>query len=709
MNKLQIIIFILFAILFFFVPLILWPYTSEVFEFNKIVLVYILTVLIVSTWLARTVLAQKIIFRRTLLDWPLALFLVSQIISTILSIDPQTSIFGYYSRFNGGLLSTICYSLLYWAYVSNLDAKSALRTLYSVLCSAVLVSIYGVLEHFGIDKNVWVQDVQSRVFSTLGQPNWLAAWLVALMPIGWALTLNYKFEITNIKQILSSKFQVLKLILLYSFSILLFITFLFTKSRSGLLGFGITYLIFWGLTLWKSKKEILKPFIIISSSLLIISLIIGTQFTPSISSLLSNQVTNNPIAPTGPALEVGGTESGTIRKIVWKGAIDVFKSYPIFGSGVETFAFAYYAHRPAEHNLVSEWDFIYNKAHNEFLNMAATSGTLGILSYLTLIGFSIYLIFNNVNSKHETRNSKQIQNSNFENSSLFRISDFDIRILSTALLAGYTCFLITNFFGFSVVPTQLQFFLFPAMAVVLSTEYTVHSSAKQKFSTSQKTLIFFVLCTMFYVLFAIGKYWYSDYLYSTGKNYNSASRYETAIKYLTQAISIKPNQPLYHNDLATAYVPLAVGYNQQKDPQNAKKYTDLAISESKKAIELSPNNVNYKRTIFGVYIRLSLIDPNYLVAAGYTLIEAIKFAPTDAKLYYNLALVYARTGETELALTTLQKTIELKSNYKEARLAYAILLNEKKETAKAKEQLEYILTKIDPNDALTKQTLESIR
>lgn len=663
------------------------------------VLVYLLTILIVSAWLARTVLAQKIIFRRTLLDIPLLAFLGSQIISTILSIDPQTSIFGYYSRFNGGLLSTICYSLLYWAFVSNLDRKHTLFIIHTSLFSATIVAVYGVLEHFGIDKDVWVQDVQSRVFSTLGQPNWLSAWLIALIPITWALGLNEKFSIK------SKIFWVN-----FSLSTLFFITLLFTKSRSGLLAFGITYVIFWSMTIWKFRKESLKPFIIISSSLLIISLIIGTQYTPSIGQLLNKGAASPSVAlaKDGPALEVGGTESGTIRRIVWKGAIDVWKNYPITGSGVETFAYSYYKARPKEHNLVSEWDFIYNKAHNEYLNIAATSGSLGLLSYLALIGFSIHLIFKNINSMHETRSTKQFQNSNLGNSNLFRISDFDIRILNIALLAGYISLLVTNFFGFSVVPTQLQFFLFPALAIVISGQ-PLAISKNEKLYSNQKIIIALILIATGYLLVSISRYWYADYLYSTGKNYNTTSRYETAIKYLTEAISLKPNQPLYHNDLATAYVPLAIGYNQKKDTQNSKKYTDLAISESKKAIELSPHNVNYQRTIFGIYIRLSLIDPNYLVAAGYALTDAIKLAPTDAKLYYNLALVYARTGDTEMALTTLQKTIELKSNYKEARLAYAILLNEKKETAKAKEQLEYILTKIDPNDALTKQTLESIK
>src|SRR5260221_4531181 len=111
----------LFCALFFLVPLIFYPKTSEVFEFNKIVGVYIFTTLIMATWIIKMIQQKKLIFKRTILDIPLLFFLGSELISTIISIDPRTSFFGYYSRFNGGLLSTICYSLLYCSFVSNLE------------------------------------------------------------------------------------------------------------------------------------------------------------------------------------------------------------------------------------------------------------------------------------------------------------------------------------------------------------------------------------------------------------------------------------------------------------------------------------------------------------------------------------------------------------------------------------------------------------
>ena len=74
--------------------------------------------------------------------------------------------------------------------------------------------------------------------------------------------------------------------------------------------------------------------------------------------------------------ELGGTDPGKIRLLVWQGAFEAWKNNPIFGTGVETFAFAYYKYKSPAHNLTSEWNFLYNKAHNEFLNYLTTTGTL---------------------------------------------------------------------------------------------------------------------------------------------------------------------------------------------------------------------------------------------------------------------------------------------------------------------------------------------
>ena len=224
----------------------------------------------------------------------------------------------------------------------------------------------------------------------------------------------------------------------------------------------------------------------------------------------------------------------------------------------------------------------------------------------------------------------------------------------------------------------------------------------------RKTLTIIVLIIASCLLFITWRYWYADTLYTRGKAENSVNKPDLAVNYLNSAINLEPNEALYHGELANSYTSLALAYNQNKNATQSAELVNAAISESQKAVALSPANPNYKRIQFGVYVTLSSINPNFLILARDTLVDAIKTSPTDAKLYYNLGLTYARTGDMNNALATLKKTIELKSNYKEPRLAYAFLLIQEKQYTEAKVQLEYILKNIDPTDSLTKQTLESI-
>ena len=649
-----------FNILFFFAPLILFPKTSELFEFNKIVFIYLVTTLIVALWLAKMVLAKKIIFRRTILDLPLLIFLISQFLSFLTSIDRHTSLLGYYGRFNGGFLSTLSYSLLYWALASNLNAKATLKALYFLFASSFLVAIYGVLQHFGVDSHLWVQDVKNRVFSTLGQPNWLATFLATLIPLSWALALKEKK------------------LAFWGLSILFFIVLLYTKSRSGILGFFVAFIVFWGLSI-KSKRgkfgNLIKPFSLVTVSFLVIALLVGTPWTPSLEKTISKSMPNetDEVLPSEP----GGTESGEIRKIVWKGAIEVFRNYPLTGSGVETFAYSFYEFRPRELNLVSEWDYLFNKAHNEYLNIAATTGSLGLISYLILIGFSILLIF---------KSQEQ---------------------LKYALGAGYFGILVANFFGFATTTTSLLFFLIPGLAYSLG-EQTKVKMPKEGLTIPKKALLTLILLPTLFVLFYISKYWYSDFLFAKGRTLGDEEKFGEAKKALGSAIKLSPNEAIFRNELAQILSFEAISLDEAGDEKEAKRLAEESVSTSQTAVELSPRNLLLLRSRASLLVRLSTLDPTYIHEAKDTMLQEAKYSPTDAKLFYNLGLAYARIGQTKDAISTLENTVALKENYRDARYALALLYLRENRREDAVDELSYILTHIDPEDVLVQQELHEI-
>lgn len=624
----------MFNFLFFLIPLVFYVKTSEVFEFNKMILTYILTALIVSFWIVRIIGKKKIIFRRTILDIPLLIFLGSQLVSTLLSIEPRTSWLGYYSRFNGGLLSSVCYSLLYWAFVSNLEAGDVKVAIsFWLLPSALIVASYGILEHFGgsfscylltgkLDDNCWVQDVRTRVFATLGQPNWMAAYLVALLPLTWLKILEHFGSKGKFKKIFS-----------FAVSAAIFWAILYTKSRSALLGLGAAGLIFGVLTLANNKsgiKKVILPFSLLAMLMLIAVGLSGTPWSPSIADRLNKKAVN--LTNQLNATSEGGTESGSIRKIVWKGAINIWRAYPVFGTGPETFAFTYYMYRPVEHNLVSEWDFLYNKAHNEYLNYLANTGAVGLGSYLVLIAFGVYVLRRD-----------------------------------PALLAGYAGILITNFFGFSVVITQLLLFLLPAMAISLGKQET--ADEKLAFTASQKLFTGVLLALFLYLISTIYNYWRADALYARAKAEIELGRISDSVHNLNSAIKKVPQEPLYHDKLAQVYAAVAKASKSEKDASSAAQLSQIAIAEADTALDLAPKNFVILQDRVNIYSDLASIDSSYLLESIKTLENLTAYAPTYAKIYYKLGLAYLKINQRDKARQNLEKAVELKTDYEEAKKA----------------------------------------
>lgn len=714
-----------FYLLFGLVPLLLTPWNYELFEYNKMIAVYVVTALIATSWIVKSIAQKEFRVARTPLDIPLGLFVASQLVSTLLSIDPHVSWLGYYSRFNGGMWSIISYVILYYALVSNGDlftkeikdtvhaantsskhkqkSTIAVRFVSTIpallkagVVTAVLVAFYGVLERLGIDKHLWVQDVQNRVFSTLGQPNWLAAYIVGLMPIPWALAIKQLSE----KETGSRPSFLLSFVI----SLLFFVVLLFTRSRSGLLGFLVMDVIFWGY-LWLSTKQpirdiktwpIFKPLAFLHIAFALAIWINGTgsvgidkfvTFQGWKSALQNVSVrqrspteTATPSAVVaGPALEVGGTESAVIRKYVWQAAVNAWASSvktKLIGTGTETFAFAFYQHRPVGHNQTSEWDFLYNKAHNEYLNYLATTGALGLGSYLLFIATCI-LWFVKVHRPQV---------------SVGKGNDPAINI---ALFAGWASVLVTNFFGFSVVALQLFLFLFPALILVSEPKYMKTATVPVKIPTWFSWL---VTVGGLFLITRICSYWYADTLYASGYRLVRSGNFGAAIPAFTGAIRINGNEPAYHDELGSAYATLAVAAFEGSNATQAAQLATLAVGESIAAINTSPNNVNLYKTRTKIYYTLSSLEPTFNAKAVETLEYAVKLSPNDPKIYYNLAILLGREGDSNKAIEYLEKAKALKSNYRDAYYALWVFYTEEKKPSEARAILQEYLTKVDPND-----------
>ncbi len=606
-----------YTLLLALVPLIWLSNTSELFEFNKMIFTYILTTLILATWLIRMITEKRLIFHRTLLDTPLLAFLAFSLLSLVFSIDIHTSWFGYYSRWNGGVLSLFAYAALYWSYVSNMTYESSKQLLTWVLVAAAVVAVYAGFEHFGVspscvmttgkpDVACWIQDVQNRVFGTLGQPNWLAAYLVSLIFIPMARFLKNK-----------------SLPALGLFA-LIFIVLLFTKSRSGLLAFGISGVVFWGF------NRSIKNFLVLASCILLLVSLIPNPIRDLV-------IKSQTQAPVGPALEVGGTESGNIRKIVWTGAVRIWRGSTknfLLGTGPETFAESYYQYRPVEHNQTSEWELLYNKAHNEFLNYLATTGFLGLGAYLIMLGVMGWLLFKSKN---------------------------------WALLAGWLTISVTNFWGFSVVIMQILLFILPAIGITLNSQDT--PPKKSDVEGGQILMMVGIILVAAYLLFVTGRYWLADVKYASGQNltryFNATSKSEYllgAYQAYQQAFVMNKNEPVIISEFGASAAYLANAMR-STNATSAAQLAALSIQAEETAIKISPHHPNYYKTAAKTAILLSDLDPKYLTAAYQYLSQAHELSPTDPRILYNMGVIAQYQNRPGEARHNYEQSLKLKPDF----------------------------------------------
>lgn len=738
----------LYYLLFIITPLIMYHKTSEIFEFNKMLFIYFMTINIFGLWLIKMVLFKKIIFKKTFLDIPIFLFFVSQLLSTFLSIDPHTSIFGYYGRFNGGLLSILSYITLYYAFVSNfsdlVNSQQEIKRFVNIsIITSILVVLWGLPSKFGYDltcflftgvlnNSCWTEQFKpaERMFSTLGQPNWLAAYLI----INFLLSLYFIFKDNN-----NERNSIFKIVLFFILSLLLFAGILFTRSRSAYIALLITLILFfffiaikdkiWKLNFLKTKKYFLLLFFFVCLIFLFktgvpqidrfLELNISFNKVLTKSKNFDNQVnisskTNNMSIPDSEI-----TDSGDIRKIVWKGAIDLGFKYPFFGTGVETFAYSYYFVRPKEHNMTSEWDFVYNKAHNEFLNYLATTGFFGFSAYLFII-FIVFFFFLKKIYNFQFRNNWEKINTKFNTLNIF---SYNNQLLIFCFFLAYLSILITNFFGFSTTTINLYFYLIPAFILVNNSSKELENK-KNFYNNYSFSLSFNLLKSILILVVLIFYLWAARYLiyyhladvnYAIADNYMKINEYQLSYDKLKKAINYKPDEHVYYDKMAQLSANISSFYllNSKQDyagdfKKYAESYLKLASSSNLLSIDLSPKNVSYWKTRTKINYLFYQVknEKKYLNESIASLKKSVTLAPTDPKLYYSLAVIYFEDLEKyDVAMKFIDQSISLKPNYRDGYYLKALILKRIGKKDDAKKYFELILKMINPNDEQVKKEL----
>lgn len=395
-KRLQTIIFYLLTILLFLTPVLYTTATNELYEFPKMIFVYLLGTTVVFLFIVHRLFFGGNSKRSNIVEYafvkpdPVVVgYLAVTIISVLFSSHTYTSVWGYYSRFNGGLMSFLVFFGIYYVCLQTLDTEKFKKLINFGLLSSIPIGLYGISQGGEV----------TRVYSTFGQPNWFSAYLVFVIPLILQRVMNVKHMFEK---------------LLWSLALILsFMCLWLTGSLSGFLGIfvGILYLVLvYGRKFFKKWMLLVVP---------VVALVGVLNF-----SYIKQRVSDAFVISDDPSM-YNVSDPGLIRYGLWSGTLRMATSSIkvfIFGVGPETFPYEFSHFRPTILNYSSEWDFIMNKPHNYYLELLVESGIIAVVLYLLII---------------------------------YKV----VRSKDKFLIAAFLGLFVTHFFGWPTVYTSLLFWI----------------------------------------------------------------------------------------------------------------------------------------------------------------------------------------------------------------------------------------------------------
>lgn len=351
-------------------PLIITPFYIDYFYYPKILFINTIALSMAGGWfINREEYAYKEFFSSKILKY----YLILVIISTFFSIEPTRSLWGIFRR-EEGLFAIMTYIFIFIV-ASNFYTFSNNHVKF-ILLSASVVASYGIFQYFGYDpipRDFIRMNWQGRSFSTLGNPNFLGTYLTLMLPISvYAYVYSRKIEY------LAS-------------SSIIYLALLCTMTRGAWIGafVGIILLCFFLLKFKYSRKHLA----VILSLFMIITIFMNQNSNGGVFSrflTIPSDIEN--IITQSDEYE----KAGANRIFIWVRVLDLIKEKPLFGYGLETLDIVFTEKFHDE--ILDMYGRLYpfDKAHNEYLHIAVSTGIPSLMLYLCFISVVLYKTFVNV-------------------------------------------------------------------------------------------------------------------------------------------------------------------------------------------------------------------------------------------------------------------------------------------------------------------------
>ena len=548
--------------------------------------------LIFAAWLTGYIFTfRKIVFTVkpvNRLFYLLFVFLVFLLISTLVSDFSYIAIFGETQRRNG-FLQYLSLSIILVAtsiFTRTFNVKKFFIVTYFI---ATISVIYSLMQTTGNDFVNW-NNPYNAVISTLGNPNFAAA-VMAVMGV------------MIFSSIFISTFQYAQRVVAAVISILLLFVIYKSNARQGLLSYFLGVGIFLIIWLWTKNKKLGILAVAAGLVIFIVSILGMLQF--------------------GPLEKYLYKPSVSIRGYYWRAGIEMLRSHPFFGVGIDSYGLYFKEYREVKYPLTYGFEITSSNAHNTFIQFFATGGFFLGLAYLLLNGYIL---------KQAIYGIRNLTGNN--------------RLYLVAIFSAWAAFHAQSLISIDNIGISIWGWILGGAIVGLSVSATAAENGKDVFSQQKKNTINLGrvmtsgFSTLLVVILVVMLYRGETNSYKSSLNVNLQD--PTSRNYFKElqlkAINTPLNDPTYSLFAASRLIQSG--------------YVDEGLAEAKKIYLQNPRNLDALLLFALTYEQLN----NLPEATSYR--EKIaELDPWNAKNYLALGKYYKQQGDLGKSKVMLEKIL----------------------------------------------------
>lgn len=637
-------------------PLFFLNQTTEFFEIPKLTLLIVATLLLLGLWIFSWIMKGKISISRTPLDVSLLILLVTVLVSTYFSATKSTAIYGNFPRVHGSAVAWVVYILLYFVTVAQLRSLKNIRNLlYVMYGSGVIVALITLLSFFGIFLPF---DFARGVnFTPTGSSFSTIAFLMLLLPLPILSLINTKRYLP------------------VSASIALLTLFGVTIALIGSLPVYIVMALVVVACLFVTRpSQVRRNFVNLLAPVGVVAVVLAFSYMPF----------------TGPLGALHTLENNFPKEIQlpfavsWKVSASAFRDAPFFGTGPASYLFNFTTYKPLDFNTQAFWNFSFDTANNEYLNILGTLGAFGVAAIVLL---SLVVL---------TATRRILAMRSYEGLE----AEEQPTLVPALAIASVAALVLMAIHASTLVSIVMSLFVFGAfmMAQRPVREKVMELSMGIRATTSDNSQfdLFPVLVFIVFVIGAVPALFQTftavaaDYYHRLALNEASTNGTLT-YQHLQKAETLNPRVDLYRVDMAQTNFALANAIAAKKGPtkenpqgtltdqdkQTIQTLLSQAITEARVSVTLSPRSATNWEVLGSIYRNISGVAQNALAFSLDAYGQAIQRDSLNPALRVTVGGIYYAAKNYDLAIRFFSDAANLKPDYANAYYNLAIALRDK--------------------------------